>query len=133
LGFFDRAIVLVVVALEPRVAAYRLASADESQARVTERGAIVAMPSVQHRFVYFARNGADCGAAPDPARRRIAQPRLAIIFPAILGFHAAERVRVIVIERAGNRVRHAVESEFLQPRKEFLEVLVAEMAKQEFA
>src|SRR6185503_19047493 len=107
-----------VVALESRVAVDGLACADEAETRIAERHAVVTVPSVQHRFVHFARDRADRRASPDPSRRRIADPRLAIALLAELGLDAAQRIRVIVIERAGHRVRQAVESELLQAREE---------------
>src|SRR6185437_4571794 len=73
------------------------------------------------------RNGRDRGAAPDPARWRIAHPRLAVALAQIAGLHAAKRVRVIVVERAGRRRRLVGQAELLQPWQELLQMLAAEM------
>ena len=85
-------IIFEVVAFEARIAVDGLAGADEAEARIAKAHAIMAVPAMQHGFVDFPWHGADRRALPDPARRRIAHPRLAVAFGHVFGLHAAERV-----------------------------------------
>ena len=72
------AVILVVIAFEPVLHVHRLLGADEAELQVLQRDAVVGVPAAQHRAADLHRNAADGGALPDPARRRIADPRLAV-------------------------------------------------------
>ena len=96
---------------------------------IAERHAVVAVPAVQHRRRHRMRHGGDRRAAPDPARRRIAHPGLPVALAQVAGLHAAQRIGMIVIERAGRRVGLAGEPELLQAGQELLEMLAAEVAE----
>ncbi len=72
------AIVFVVVAFKAVLHVHSLLGADEAELQVLQRDAVVGMPAAQHRARDLHRNAADRRALPDPARRRIADPRLAV-------------------------------------------------------
>src|SRR4051794_12159388 len=74
----ESVVVFVIVAFEPILPINRLLGADETEFGVAERDAIIGVPAAQHRAGHLAGHAADRGAAPDPARRRIADPGLAV-------------------------------------------------------
>ena len=127
----ERMVVFVVIAFEPVLAVDALLGADEAELRVAERHAIVGVPAAQHRARHLAGNAADRGALPDPARRRIADPGLAVALVHVFDMDAADPVREIVILRGGDRRRQMVEAELLQARQEALLLLAAKHAEHE--
>src|ERR1700728_1594331 len=124
------ALPFLVVTFEAGLAIDGLSGADETQARVSEHGPVVRVPAPQHRARDLARDSADRGARPDPARRRIADPRLAVVLVNVFDFYSADLVRQVVVLRTGNRVRQRVEAKLLQSRQEARELLAAKSAEQ---
>src|SRR5260370_5872142 len=88
----QRMVILAVIAFEPVLAVDALLGADEAEAQVAQRDAIIAVPSPQHRARNLAGHAADRGAAPDPARRRIADPGLAVGLVHVFDMAAADPV-----------------------------------------
>ena len=127
----ERMIVFVIVAFEAVLSVHRLLGTDEADIRIAEGDAIVGVPAAQHRARDFARHAADRGAAPDPARRRIAHPRLAIRLVHVFDRDAADPVRQIVILRGRDGGRQVVEAELLQSGKKAFLLLAAKHAKHE--
>ena len=127
----ERVVVFAVIALEPILAVDALLGADEAEIYVAQRHAIVGMPSPQHRARHFARHAADRGAAPDPARRRIADPGLAIGFVHVFDMNAADPVGEVMILRRRHRRRQMAEPEFLQPRQEAFLLLASKHSEYE--
>src|SRR5262249_8067492 len=80
----------------------------------------------------FAGPAADRSPPPDPARRRIADPGLAVVLVHVFDMHAANPVGEIVILRGCNGRRKMVEAKLLQARQESLLLLAAEYAEDEF-
>src|SRR5262245_57832792 len=88
----QRMVVFVIIALEPVLTVDALLGAHEAEPEIAERNAIVGVPAAQHRARYFAGHAADRGAPPDPARRRVADPGLAIVLVHVFDMHAADPV-----------------------------------------
>src|SRR5216683_6475819 len=128
----ERMIVFAVVAFEPVLAVDTLLGADETEVGIAERNAVVGMPSPQHRARHFAGHAANRGAAPDPARRRIADPGLAIGLVHVFDADAADPVGEIMILRGGDRRRQVAEAEFFQTGQETLLLLTAKNPEYEF-
>src|SRR5262249_18578115 len=97
-----------------------------------QRHAIIGVPTAQHRARHFARHAADRGAAPDPARWRIADPGLSVALVHVFDMHAADPVGEIMILRGRNRRRQMRETELFQPRQETLLLLATEHTEDEF-
>src|SRR3979411_1041016 len=122
---FERMIVFKVITFKSVLAVDALLGADEAEFWIAERNAVVGVPSAQHRARHFAGHAADRGASPDPARRRIADPGLAIRLVHVFDRNAADPVGEIMILRRGDRRRQVAEAEFLQPGQETLLLLTA--------
>src|SRR5260370_34106081 len=120
---FERMIVVVVIAFEPVLAVDALLGADEAEVEMIERDAVIGVPAAQHRARDLARNAADRGTLPDPARWRIADPGLAVALNHVLDMHAADPVGKIMILRRSHRRRQMVDAELLQTRQEALLLL----------
>jgi hypothetical protein len=128
---FERPVIFIVVAFEAVLPIDRLLRADEAELEVSERSAVVGMPTAQHRAADVARHAADRGSTPNPARRRIAHPRLAIAFVHIFNRNAADPVRQVVILRRRHRRRQPGDAEFFEPGEKPFLLLPAENAKHE--
>src|SRR4051794_627091 len=85
-------VVFVIIAFEAILPVNRLLGADETEFRVAERDAVIAVPAAQHRARNLAGHAADRGSAPDPARRRIPDPGLAVGLIHIFHRYAADPV-----------------------------------------
>src|SRR6266853_5683516 len=129
---FERMIVFAVVTLKSVLAVDALLGADKAESGIAKRNAVVGMPSPQHRARHFAGHAADRGAAPDPARRRIADPGLAVGLVHVLDRYAADPVREIMILRRRHRRRQMAEAEFFQAGQETLLLLAAKHPEHEF-
>src|SRR3954470_17189627 len=121
----ERVVVFVIIAFEPVLAVNRLLGADKTELWIAERYAVVGVPAAQHRARDFTRNAADRGATPDPARRRIADPGLAVGLVHVLDRYAANPVGQIVVLRGGHGGRQAAQAELLKTRQEAFLLLAA--------
>ena len=122
----------VVIAFEAGLPVNRLLGADESDLQIAERNAVVGVqPAAQHCARDFHRNAADRRALPDPARRRIADPCLAIALVHVLDRDAADPVREVVILRGCDCRRQPAQAKLLQARDEALLLLLAKHAEHE--
>src|SRR5882757_944196 len=130
---FERMVVFAVVAFEAVLAIDTLLGADEAEIEIAQRHAVVGMPSAQHRARDFAGHAADRSPPPDPARRWIADPGLAVGLVHVFDMHAADPVRQIVIPRGRDRGRQMIEPKFGQPGQEALLLLAAEYPEHEFS
>src|SRR5215510_14844698 len=128
----ERTVVFVVIAFEPVLAVDALLGADKAEPEIAEHCAIVGVPSAQHRARDFAGHAADRGTAPDPARRRVADPGLAIALMHVFDMHAADPVGEVVILRGCDGRRQTAEPELFEARQETLLLLAAEYAEDEF-
>src|SRR5262249_52543822 len=120
-----------VIAFEPVLAVDGLLGADESKLQVAESCAIIGVPAVQHGLRNLAGNAADRGALPGPARRRIADPGLAVALSHVLDMDAADPVRQIMILRGGDRRRQVIDAKLLQPRQKTLLLLATKYPEHE--
>src|SRR5205814_10377681 len=118
-------IIFAVKALTAILAVDGLLGADKAELEITERDTVVAMPAAQHGARHLARNAGDRRAAPDPARRRIADPGLAVAFVHVLDRHAADPVRQVMVLRGGDRGRQISQAELLKARQKTLKLLTA--------
>src|SRR6266550_3872635 len=118
-------VVLAVIAFKAVLPIDALLGADEAKPWIAECDAVVGVPATQHGARHFAGHTADRGAAPDPARRRITDPGLAVGFVNVFDRHAADPVRKVMILRGGDRRRQMAEAEFFQARQETLLLLAA--------
>ena len=125
-------VVFVVIAFEPVLAVDGLLGADKTEFWIAERHAVVGVPAAQHRARDFAGHAADRGAAPDPARRRIADPRLAVGLVHVLDLHAADPVGEIVVLRRRHRRRQIAEAQLFKAGQEALLLLAAKHPEHEF-
>src|SRR5450755_3127672 len=89
------------------------------------------MPAAQHRARDFAGYAADRTSLPDPARRRITDPSLAIGLIHVFDRDAADPVREIMILRRRDRRRQVRKPEFLQARQKTLLLLTAKNPEHE--
>src|SRR5258708_3121847 len=124
-------VVFAIISLESVLAVDALLGADKTKLQIAERHAIVGVPAAQHGARDLAGHAADRGAAPNPARRRVADPGLAIGLVHIFDRHAADPVREIVILRGGDRRRQMTETELFQPRQKTFLLLAAKHAEYE--
>src|SRR5258708_20756882 len=129
---FERMIVFAVVTLKSVLAVDALLGADKAEVGIAKRNAVVGVPSPQHRARHFAGHAADRGTAPDPARRRVADPGLAIGLVHVFDADAADPVGEIMILRGGDRRRQVAEAEFLQPGQKPFLLLTAKNPEYEF-
>src|SRR5258708_39747425 len=128
----ERMIVFAVVTFKSVLAVATLLGADEAEFGIAERKAVVGGPSAQHRARDFAGHAADRGTLPDPARRRIANPGLAIGLVHVFDRHAADPVREIMILRRRHRRPQVAQAEFFQSRQKALLLLTAKNPEYEF-
>jgi hypothetical protein len=128
----ERVVVFAVIAFQSVLAVNALLGADEAEIGITKTDAVVGVPAAQHRAGDFAGHAADRGAAPDPARRRIADPRLAVGLIDVLDRHPADPVRQIVILRGCNGRRQMVQTKLLKARQKTFLLLAAKYPKYEF-
>ena len=128
----ERMIVFAVITFEPVLTVDALLGADEAEVGIAQRNAVVGVPAAQHRARHFAGHTADRGAAPDPARRRIADPGLAVGLVHVFDRHAADPVREIMILRRRDRRRQMAEAEFFQAGQKALLLLAAKHPEHEF-
>src|SRR3979411_1168480 len=129
---FERMIVFKVITFKSVLAVDALLGADEAELWIAERNAVVSVPTPQHRTRHFAGHAADRGASPDPARRRIADPGLAIRLIHVFDANAADPVGEIMILRRCHRRRQMAEAEFLQTGQKALLLLAAKDPEHEF-
>src|ERR1700709_81521 len=87
---FERMIIFAIIAFQPVLAVDALLGADEAETEIAERCAIIGVPAAQHRARDLAGHAADRGTPPDPPRRRIADPGLAIILIHVFDMDAAD-------------------------------------------
>src|SRR5258707_11849083 len=125
-------IVFEVLALQSVLAVDTLLGADETEIGVAERNAVVGVPPAQHRARHFTGHAADRRALPDPARRRIADPGLAIGLIHVLDRDAPDPVGEIVILRRRHRRRQVAEPKFFEARQKALLLLTAKHPEYEF-
>ncbi len=125
------AVVFEVVALQPRVALHCLTGADEAEAGVAQAYAVMGVPAAQHGAGDLAGHGAQGGAVPHPARRRVAHPGFAVALAHPFDVHAADRVGEVVVLGGGDGVRLGVQAELAQARQEQVEMLAAEDGEDE--
>src|ERR1700722_5021169 len=125
-------IVFAVIAFETVLAVDALLGADEAEIWVAERNAVVGVPAPQHRGRYFARHATDRRALPDPARRRIANPGLAVGLIHVFDGHAADPVGEIMILRGSDRGRQASQAELFEAGQKALLLLAAKHPEYEF-
>src|SRR5882757_9116397 len=128
----ERVVIFAVVTLETVLAVDALLGADKAEIGIAERDAVVGMPSAQHRARHFAGHAADRSSPPDPARRRVADPGLAVGLMHVFDRHAADPVREIMILRGSDRRRQPAEAELFEARQETLLLLTAEDPEHEF-
>ncbi len=127
----ERMIVFAVIALEAVLAVDALLGADEAEPEIAERDTVVGVPAAQHGARDFARHATDRSALPNPARRRIADPGLAVGLVHVFDMHAADPVGEIVISRGRDRRWQAIEAELLQAGQEALLLLAAKHPEDE--
>src|SRR5207244_12947765 len=96
---FERMVVFEVVTFKSVLTIDTLLGADETEIGIAERNAVVGVPTAQHGTRHFTGNAADRRALPDPARRRIGDPGLAIRLIHVLDRDAPDPVGEIVILR----------------------------------
>src|SRR5882724_7938235 len=130
---FERMIIFVIIALEPVLAVDALLGADETELEIVQRDAVVSVPAAQHRARNLAGHAANRGTPPDPARRRIADPGLAIALIHVLDMDAADPVGEIMILRGSDRGRQMAQAELLQARQEALLLLAAKHPEHELS
>src|SRR5260370_20213580 len=118
-------IVFEVVTFQSVLAVDALLGADETETGVAERNAVVGVPSAQHRTRHFTGHAADRRALPDPARRRIADPGLAIGLIHVLDRDAPDPVGEIVILRRRHGRRQVADPKFFEARQKALLLLTA--------
>src|ERR1700687_4630887 len=128
----ERMIVLTVIAFKSVLAVDALLGADEAEFGIAKRNAVIGVPSAQHRARDFAGHAADRRPLPDPARRRIADPGLAIGLIHVFDRHAADPVGEIMIWRRCHRRRQVAQSEFFKAREKALLLLTAKNPEYEF-
>ncbi len=129
----ERMIVFVVITLEPVLAVDALLGADEAEVWIAQRHAVIGVPAPQHRARDLARNAADRGALPDPARRRIADPGLAVGLVHVFDMDAADPVREIMILRRRHRRRQMIDTEFHETWEETFLLLAAKHPEDKFS
>src|SRR6185437_8345028 len=113
-------VVLVVIAFETILTVDALLGANKAELEIAKRDAVIGVPAAQHGARDFPRHAADRGALPDPARHRIADPGLAVVFVHVFDMHAADPVGEIMILRGGDRRRQTFEAEFVESWQEAL-------------
>src|SRR5258708_2761864 len=128
----ERMIVFAVVTFKSVLAVDALLGADEAEIGMPEQNAVVGVPPAQRRARTLAGHAADRGALPDPARRRMADPGLAIRLVHVFDRHAADPVREIMILRRCHRRRQVAQAEFFQPRQKTFLLLTAKNPEYEF-
>src|SRR5882672_5647620 len=128
---FERMIIFVIIALEAVLAVDALLGADETELEIVQRDTVVGVPAAQHRARDLAGYAADRGAPPDPARRRIADPGLAVALIHVLDMDAADPVGEIMILRGSDRRRQMAQAELLEARQEALLLLAAKHPEHE--
>src|SRR6185312_14967629 len=128
----ERMIVFAVEAFQAVLAVDGLLGADEAESGVAQRNAIIGMPSAQHCARHFTGHAANRGAPPDPARRWITDPGLAVGLEHVLDMNAADPVGEIVILRRRHRRRQMAEPELFQTRQKAFLLLAAEYPENEF-
>ena len=124
-------IVFEVIALQSVLAVHALLCTDEAEARIIKRNTVVGVPAAQHGARNLAGHAADRRSAPDPARRRIADPGLAIRFKHVFDVNAADPVGQIVILRGRHRRRQVRKTELFKARQEAFLLLAAKYLEYE--
>src|SRR5262245_30383116 len=107
----------------------RLRRADEAEARVAERYAVLRVPAAQEGARHLARHPADAGAWINPARRHEVDPRLAVALAHEVDRHAADAVGEVMVGGTRDRIGQGAKAELVEARQELLVVLVAEDAE----
>src|SRR6266436_9782046 len=129
----ERMIVFAVVTFKSVLTLDTLLGADEAEIGIAERNAVVGVPSAQHRTRHFTGQAADRRALPYPARRRIADPGLAIRLIHVLDRHPADPVREIMILRRRHCRRQVAQAELFEARQKALLLLTAKNPEYEFS
>src|SRR5271170_3756440 len=94
--WLERMIVLAIITLEAVLAVDALLGADKAHVRMAQRDAVIGVPAPQHRARDLAGDAADRRTPPDPARRRIADPGLAVGLVHVFNMDAADPVGEIM-------------------------------------
>ena len=128
----ERVVVFAVIAFQSVLAVDALLGADEAEIEIAERDPVIGMPAAQHRARDLAGHAADRGPPPDPARRRIANPGLAVGLVHVFDMDTADPVGEIVILRSRDRRRQMLQAELLQAWQEAFLLLAAKHPEHEF-